>query len=369
MRRMAVAFAVVAVAGIASGAAQAADPGLWIKTSQLTEPAFYRQGLASDPATGDVYFSGSFAGIYRTHDERELITNTNPIPKDVAQTEQYNHIGDIAFDSGEGGRLLLPLESYQPFQPDQNPSKTGSIGVMDATTLKWKYYVKLDPAEIPKAQWVATDPQSGLVWTISGTDLLAYSLADVNPANAAPAAPAIRSVRRLAGAAPDGAGGAVVFGGRIYLSTLMNGVNRVVSVDTTTGASQVEIERPGTLEPEGLDAGAYLDGLLHWELVPGGGLSNTQVLDFVPKGAHLSFRLKRARVKAAKHATIVATAYVSANGRLIPLRGVEIRLAGKSAKTNPSGRAKLGVKLTRGAYRVQAFYKGLRSATRPIRAT
>ena len=67
--------------------------------------------------------------------------------------------------------------------------------------------------------------------------------------------------------------------------------------------------------------------------------------------------------------TIAATAYVSTNGRLIPLRGVEMLLAGKRVKTSPSGQAKLGVKLTRGAYRIQAFYKGLRSATRPIRAT
>jgi hypothetical protein len=98
-------------------------------------------------------------------------------------------------------------------------------------------------------------------------------------------------------------------------------------------------------------------------------LSNTQVLNFVPKGARLSVRLKHARVQAAKHVTVAATAYVSTNGRLIPLRGVEVRLAGKSVKTSPSGQAKLGVKLTRGAYRVQAFYKGLRSATHKIRAT
>ncbi|HEX4720407.1 MAG TPA: hypothetical protein VH300_17950 [Thermoleophilaceae bacterium] len=370
MRRATIALGIAfVVLAAGSGVASAADPGLWIKTSQLTKPAYYRQGLASDPATGDVYYSGSFVGIYRTHDEREIVTNTNPIPKDVAQTEQYNHIGDIALDAGEGGRLLLPLESYQPFQPDQNPSKTGSIGVMDAKTLEWKYYVKLDPSEIQKTQWVATDPQSGLVWTISGSDLLAYSLADLNPANAAPAALPIHSVRRLVNAAPDGAGGAVLFGGRLYLSTQVGSVNRVVSVDTTTGASQVEIERVGTLEPEGLDAGAYLDGLLHWELVPGGGLSSTQLVNFVPRGAHLSLSVKHARVKAAKQVTIAATAYVYANGRWIPLRGVEIRLAGKHADTSPTGHAKLGVKLTRGAYRIQAFYRGLRSAVRKIRAT
>src|SRR3954452_20780028 len=112
MKRAAIASAAIAIAAPAS--AQAADPGLWIKTSQLTKPATYRQGLASNPATGDVFFSGSFNGITRTHNEVELTKNTVAIPKDVSDREQYNHIGDIAFDAAEGGRILLPLESYAP---------------------------------------------------------------------------------------------------------------------------------------------------------------------------------------------------------------------------------------------------------------
>src|SRR4029079_19005231 len=99
-------------AAVAAAPAAAADPGVWIKTSQLTKPAYYRQGIASNTATGDVFFSGSFAGLYRTPNGTEVVSNTSPIPKDVADSEKYNHIGDIDFDSGEGGRLLLPLESY-----------------------------------------------------------------------------------------------------------------------------------------------------------------------------------------------------------------------------------------------------------------
>src|SRR3954470_21010039 len=152
MMRIASVFALAAVPP-ARGAPTPADPGLWLKTSQLNKPPWYRQGLASNPATGDVFFSGSFAGLYRTRNEREIVSNTNPIPTEVSQREQYNHIGDIAFDAGEGGRLLLPLESYAPLAKDTNPSKTASIGVMDARTLAWKYYVKLDPSEIDKAQW------------------------------------------------------------------------------------------------------------------------------------------------------------------------------------------------------------------------
>src|SRR4051812_7957378 len=334
-RPAAIAMAAVGIAVPAS--AQAADPGLWIKTSQLTKPATYRQGLASNPATRDVFFSGSFNGITRTRNEVELTKNTVAIPKEVSNREQYNHIGDIAFDSGEGGRLLLPLESYAPLAKDTNPSKTASIGVMDARTLAWKYYVKLDPSEIDKAQWVANDPEHGLVWTIGDTSLLAYNLADINPANAAPNAAPIHSVKRFDNILPQGAGGAVVIGNRIFVSQLVDNVNRVISLDLTTGASQVEIEIPGNLEEEGLDFGPYLDGLLHWELVPGAGLSNTQVLNFVPKGARLALTLNRAHVKRRKKTAVSATASVVTNGFKIPLRNVQIRLGGKSVNTNARG--------------------------------
>jgi hypothetical protein len=347
--------------------ASAGDPGVWLRTSQVSEPASYRQGLASNPATGDVFFDGPFVGLYRTRGGgRVLASNTLVIPGDVAQREQYNHIGDIAFDPGQG--VLLPLESYQPAQPDPNPSKTGSIGVADPRSLAWKYYVKLDPSEIQKAQWVATDTAAGLVWTISGHDLLAYRLADINPANAAPNAAPIHSVKRLVGAAPNGAGGAVVYGGRIFLSTQVGSVDRIVSVDTTTGASRVEVELPGTAEAEGLDIGPYLGGLLHWEIVPGGGLSNTQLLNFVPKGARLAVRLNHARLLAGRKVPVTATVTVRGLGLATPLRGAQVRIAGHGRRTDAAGRVTLTVRLPRGSYRVQAFYRGLRTGTGALRA-
>jgi hypothetical protein len=60
---------------------------------------------------------------------------------------------------------------------------------------------------------------------------------------------------------------------------------------------------------------------------------------------------------------------VLTNGTAIPLAGVQLRLAGRSAKTNAAGRATLKLKLTRGSYRVQVFFPGLRSATKKLRAT
>jgi hypothetical protein len=287
----------------------------------------------------------------------------------VSQSEKYNHIGDIAWDAGEGGRLLLPLESYAPFEADQNPGKTGGVGVMDPATLKWRYYVKLDPAEIPKAQWFATDAPRGLLWTVSGSDLLAYNIADVNPASAAPAGAVIHSVRTIPGAVPNGAGGAVVLNGRIYLSTQVGEVDQVVSIEPGTGASRVEVELPGKLEAEGMEIGPYLGGSLHWELVPGGGLSSTQLIDLVPQGAPLRVSLSKPRVRSGAKAVLTATVNVAAMGQRIPLAGVQVRLGGRTVTTGEDGRAKLKVKLTRGSYKAQAFFKGLRTGSKRLRAT
>ena len=128
------------------------------------------------------------------------------IPPDVHASEGYNHIGDISWDRAEGGRVLLPLECYVPGGPNGgNPCLHGSIGVADPGTLQWRYYVKLDPAEIPKAMWNEVSPDGTLLWTSSGGDLLAYRAADISLANAAPAHAPIHSVRRLQGrGAADG---------------------------------------------------------------------------------------------------------------------------------------------------------------------
>ena len=78
------------------------------------------------------------------------------IPPLVLATEGYNHVGDIGY---QGGRVLLPLECYTPGGPNGgNTCGTGSIGVADPSTLAFQYYVKLDPAEIPKAMWVEASP-------------------------------------------------------------------------------------------------------------------------------------------------------------------------------------------------------------------
>ena len=148
-------------------------------------PLEYFQGMASDPRRS-LWFDGLFNGLYRTDANlRERRRNDVVIPPGVTAREGYNHVGDISWDAREGGRILLPLECFYPGRPGgANSCGTGSIGVADPRTLGWRYYVKLDPAEIPKAMWAEVSPDGRLVWTSSGDDLLAYRARDVTRARA-----------------------------------------------------------------------------------------------------------------------------------------------------------------------------------------
>ena len=146
--------------------------------------------------------------------------------------EGYNHIGDITWDEREGGRILLPLECYYPgTQPDANTCHTGSIGVADPRTLRWRYSVKLSPGEIPKAMWAEVSPDGRLLWTSAGDDLLAYRVADIRPG-----ARTLRAVRRLRGAVPPtGITGAAFYGERLMLAGQRDIDFEVWSVDLATG--------------------------------------------------------------------------------------------------------------------------------------
>src|SRR5688500_2726928 len=174
-----------------------------------------------------MFFSGIVTGLHRTARSLRQTGSVDPvIPDSVKAAEGYNHVGDIGY---QGGRVLLPLECYTPGGPNGgNTCGTGSIGVADPSTLAFGYYVKLDPAEIPKAMWVEPSPDGQLLWTSSGQDLLAYRSADVSAANAAPGAAPIHSVRRLAGAVPpSGVTGAAFY--RDRKSTRLNSSHLVIS--------------------------------------------------------------------------------------------------------------------------------------------
>ncbi|MFL5827641.1 MAG: hypothetical protein ACJ76V_14040 [Thermoleophilaceae bacterium] len=287
MRRIA-AIATLAAALGAAAPAQAADPGLWTQTGISTMPLYYYQGVTSDPQNR-LFFDGIDFGLYRTDSQlNEQARNDDVIPPDVHLREHYNHIGDLSWDPAEGGRVILPLECYYP--PAGNTCNTGSFGVADPETLRWRYYVKLDPAYIAKAMWAETSPNGKLIWTSSGDDLLAYRASDVTPANAAPGGPLLRPVRILRGAVPPaGITGATFYRNRLYTAGAQGDLFQVWSTDLDTGAQRLEIEKTVVGESEGLDVAPVLGGVLHWQIQPYNeqgpptyGIANGTLLHFVP---------------------------------------------------------------------------------------
>src|SRR3954471_18985655 len=267
MRRIAVALLLLATC-LAAAPARAADPGRWRLAGTTALPILYYQGVTADPAR-NFYFDGIFVGLYRTTPGfTETGRTADVIPPDVHASEGYNHIGDISWDRAEGGRILLPLECYVPNGPNGgNPCLHGSIGVADPGTLKWRYSVKLDPAEIPKAMWNEVSPDGTLLWTSSGDDLLAYRTADISTADAAPEHAPIHSVRRLNGAVPPaGITGATFLDGRMFVAGQDGERFSISSIDLATGARRLEIERQIVGESEGLVTRP--GGTLSWLVQP-----------------------------------------------------------------------------------------------------
>ena len=188
MRRARFLAACVAALVAFAPAARAEDPGRWLLTGATSVPSNYWQGLTTDPADSSVYFAGVFEGLWKTDPSLAQTAGVpSAIPAAVKQAEGYNHIGDPTWDAREGGRVVLPLECYTPGVG--NTCGTGSFGIADPQTLAFRYYVRLDPAEIPKAMWAETSPDGSLIWTSAGNDLLAYPSSAVVSANRAPAGP------------------------------------------------------------------------------------------------------------------------------------------------------------------------------------
>src|SRR4051794_7152455 len=296
--------ATCAAAALPAVPAHAADPGRWDEKDRSSVPLYYYQGVSSDPAD-NLYFDGVDFGLYKTDSQlNELERHDDEIPAQVHSSEGYNHMGDLTWDSAEGGRVLLPLECYYPYPGAPNSGNTcgfgadgrpeggtGSFGVADDDTLDWKYYVKLDERDIPKAMWAEVSPDGKLVWTSSGKDLLAYSTADIKPANAAPAGPKIRPVKKLAGAVPpSGITGAAFEGERLLVAGQDGGGPfQIWAIDLTTGARELQIERTIVGESEGLDTSDVLGSHLHWLIqpyneqnIPTYGVTNGTLLNFVP---------------------------------------------------------------------------------------
>jgi len=352
--------------------ARPADPGRWRTTGVSRIPLEYYQGIASDPWRR-LWFDGVFAGLYRT-DARlvERARDDAVIPAAVTAREGYNHVGDISWDGREGGRILLPLECYYPGRPGgANSCGTGSIGVADPVTLRWRYYVMLDPAEIPKAMWAEVSPDGRLVWTSSGADLLAYRSRDI-VRGAGP----IRAVRRLVRAVPPtGITGAAFYGERLLLAGQADTRFAVWSVNLATGGRRREIERTIIGESEGLDVVGALGGVLHWIVTPfdPAGRPPTYappgnaLLHFVPTGPRRRLRLTATprRLVVGDRTRVAFMARV----RRAPAAGVVVRFRGRRQRTSAAGVARFTVTLRRpGRYVAKATRADLRPATVALRA-
>jgi hypothetical protein len=362
------ALALAAVLGMPS-AAQAADPGRWSLSTTRMLPLVYYQGVTSDTAY-TLYFDGVYVGLYRTTAAfAETGRTDDVIPPDVHLREGYNHIGDIAWDRREGGRILLPLECYVPGGPNGgNPCGHGSIGVAGPGSLRWRYSVKLDPAEIPKAMWNEVSPDGSLLWTSSGDDLLAYRATDISRANAAPAHAPIHSVRRLRGAVPpSGITGATFVGDRLFVAGQAGGPFRVWSIDLATGARRLEIERRIVGESEGLVTARLAGGTLHWLIQPFSdepgpptySADQATLLSFRPRA---SVRLlRRSRSTVLRHNGFAAAVRCAAGctATLRVLQGRQL-LARTTKHARPAGRraARSLVRLTHRGRRVLRGHRG-----------
>jgi hypothetical protein len=288
-----VALALAPASAHAQGAAPD-DPGRWRFDGATRIPVAYWQGIAASPARS-LFFSG-FVGLFRTSATLKESANQGVvIPPDVSEREGYNHIGDIAYDRREGGRLILPMECYTPGRPNGgNTCGTGSFAVADPRTLQWRYYVKLDPAFIKKAMWVEVSPDGESLWTQAGDDLLRYDIAGLKPTPTAP----LRPVQRLRGAANRGQYTGATFHGERLLAAIgaRNGI-QVWSIDMRTGRKRLEISRRVLGESEGL---AKVGAKLYWTVMPaaqGGrtptyGTNRGALLRFTPRAS------RRARASA-----------------------------------------------------------------------
>ena len=347
----------LAVALLALGAAPAlaADPGRWVRTGVTELPIYDYQGVTHDPA-GKLYFDGVFVGLTRTDSTgKQEARVENVIPADVGIAPGFNHIGDLTWDAGEGGRLILPLECYSAGKPNGgNTCGVGGFGVADPKTLAWRYWVKLDPADIPKAMWAEVSPDGKQIWTSAGKDLLVYNTADINPANAQPTGPLLKPVRRLVGVVPEhGITGATFSGGRLFLAGQDGDTFKITSVSLTSGAPRSEVEQTIAGESEGLDFDPVFGGTLQWQVQPFPDTGHpptfakdkATVLSFLPKAqAKVVVKVSPAKATVGKRKTFKFTV---ANGAGMPLKGVTVKFAGKKTKTDAKGRAAVAFKPTK----------------------
>lgn len=288
---------VLFVSAVAGWSAAPAVAG-WRLARTTTASLSYNQGITFDQASGNFFLDGvispSNSALFRADATlSQNAQNTAVIPP---TTEGYNHVGDLSFDSLRR-RLVLPLECYYPFSTPSNTCGKGAFGVVDPTTLGFRYYVNLWKPQIQKAMWDEISPDSGWIWTSSGTHLLAYKAASVNQQTAAYQRAGVwggLGGKDLGAVLPTGnvTGAAFVAdptagGWRLFLALNRGTYFQVVSYPVGTAAdgtpallssiARIEItvrQSFSNYESEGLAVtpavnGPYpLGGILHWQMLP-----------------------------------------------------------------------------------------------------
>jgi hypothetical protein len=374
-------FALLATAALAAllafaTSASARDPGRWVLTGASSIPSNYWQGLTTPPSAESVYFIGPAQGLWQTNPQLVQTAGVDKeIPTDLRHDIGYNHIGDPTWLPGEGGRVVLPMECFNPAANPSNTCGKGAFGIANPQNLAFRYYVQLDPKFIPKAMWAETSPNGKLIWTSAGDDLIAYRASQVSRANAAPSGPQLDPVKRLRGAVPPtGVTGAVFRKQRLFLAGATGHTYQVWSVDTQTGDRKLQIETHICGESEGLGLFSTLGGRLHWLIAPSddsgcqltfGPESGLMHLRRSPGKERFHVKIQRIRQEVAPGSTApqveVKARVTRAGGK--PVRGAHARLAGAGDMTNKRGRATISTTLeTPGRFAVFAR-KGERYGT------
>jgi hypothetical protein len=376
-RAAALAAAMIGLLSTPAVEAQAGTPARLVLADARPVPLEYFQGLTHSRA-GSRFFAGVVEGLYRTDRAlREHARVPFAIPPAVKAAFGFDHIGDPSWDAAEGGRLLLPFECFRRGAPNGgNTCGQGAFGVADPGTLALRYLVALDPLDIAKAMWVEASPDGALVWTSNGPDLLAYRAADVSAASAA-AGVRIRPTQRLPGAAPpSGVTGAAFLRGRLLLAGQARGPLEIWSVDVRTGARRREAAVRIAGESEGLDVIDDGAGLVHWLVTPFDprgrapeyGTGHSELLSFVPAAdARLRAAVTPRRVRVPRSGPVTVHVTLRFAGRAHAVAGARVRAAGRSARTDARGVARLRVRRARpGVVRVRVTKQRLRPATVPL---
>ena len=361
-RALTIALAAVLAAALAlASTASARDPGRWLLTGASSIPDDYWQGLTSNPSASQLFFIGPSQGLWQTTPQLVQTAGVDrEIPASLKQSIGYNHIGDPTWLDGEGGRIVLPMECYNPAQDPSNTCGKGAFGIADPSTLAFRYYVQLDPRFIPKAMWAEASPDGKLIWTSSGDDLIAYRASQVTRANAAPSGPELKPVKTLAGAVPpSGVTGAVFRHGQLFIAGSSDHDYQVWAVNPKTGDRKLRIEQHFCGESEGLDLFSGLGGRLHWLIAPsddsGCTLSfgpTSALLHFVRRPAHERYEVNlthlQLKVEPGSSQTEVSATVKVTRGGSHPIRGAIVRFAGGRARTGEGGVATVSTTLDTG---------------------